>query len=146
MEFTLRQNNGHNNSCFRFSKCGLGLIYILWVITWRTIIGEKIILLAINEVYNPYNHGPSVICTCKLSVVRILDSCLIPLVHIYIYICIYIYIVYMWQMSSVFSHESAQRNDAGHLICENVFKTTRPCCYQWFRVSTRQAMLQNTVQ
>ena len=31
----------------------------------------------------------------------------------------------MWQMSSVFSHESAQRNDAGHLICENVFKTKR---------------------
>ena len=28
---------------------------------------------------------------------------------------IYIY-MYMWQMSSVFSHESAQRNDAGHLI------------------------------
>ena len=54
---------------------------------------------------------------------------------------IYIYIVYMWQMSPVFSHESAQRNDAGHLICENVFKTTRPFCYQWFRVSTRQAML-----
>ena len=25
----------------------------------------------------------------------------------------------MWQMSSVLSHESAQRNDAGHLICEN---------------------------
>ena len=32
----------------------------------------------------------------------------------------HIYIVYMWQMSSVFSHESAQRNDAGHLI------------YQWW--------------
>ena len=46
----------------------------------------------------------------------------------------------MRQMSSVFSHESVQRNDAGHLICENVFKTTRPCCYHWFRVSTRQAM------
>ena len=26
-------------------------------------------------------------------------------------------------------------------MCENVFKTTRPCCYKWFRVSTRQAML-----
>ena len=26
-------------------------------------------------------------------------------------------------------------------ICENVFKPTRPFCYQWFRVSTRQAML-----
>ena len=25
-------------------------------------------------------------------------------------------------MSSVFSHESAQRNDAGHLIDKNVFK------------------------
>ena len=34
----------------------------------------------------------------------------------YIYIYIYIYIVYMWQKSSVFSHESAQRNVAGHLI------------------------------
>ena len=59
--------------------------------------------------------------------------------YIYIYVCVYS--VYMWQMSSVFSHESAQRNGAGHLICENVFKTTRPFCYQWFRVSTRQAML-----
>ena len=37
---------------------------------------------------------------------------------------IFIYIVYMWQMPSVFSHESAQRNDAGHLKDENVFKTT----------------------
>ena len=45
----------------------------------------------------------------------------------------------MWQMSSVFSHESAQRNDAGHLIYENVFKTTRSFRYQWFRVSTHQA-------
>ena len=45
----------------------------------------------------------------------------------------------MWQMSSVFSHESAQRNDAGHLIDENVFKTTRSFRYQWFRVSTLQA-------
>ena len=38
--------------------------------------------------------------------------------HIYIYIYIYIniYIVYMWQKSSVFSHESAQHNVAGHLI------------------------------
>ena len=55
------------------------------------------------------------------------------------YIYIYTYILYLWQMSSVFSHESAQRNDAGHVIDENVFKTTRPFCYQWFRVSTRQA-------
>ena len=45
----------------------------------------------------------------------------------------------MWQMSSVFSHESAQRNDGGHLIDKNVFKTTRSFCYQWFRVSTLQA-------
>ena len=52
--------------------------------------------------------------------------------HIYIY-------MYMWQMSSVFSHESAQRNDAGHLIDKNVFKTTRSFCYQWFHVSTLQA-------
>ena len=53
---------------------------------------------------------------------------------------IYIYIqMYMWQMSSVFSHESAQRNDAGHLIDKNVFKTTRSFCYQWFHVSTLQA-------
>ena len=42
-------------------------------------------------------------------------------------------------MSSVFSHESAQRNDAGHLIDKNVFKTTRSFCYQWFRFSTPQA-------
>ena len=47
--------------------------------------------------------------------------------------------MYMWQMSSVFSHESAQRNDAGHLIYKNVFKTTRSFCYQWFHVSTLQA-------
>ena len=52
---------------------------------------------------------------------------------------IYIYIMYMWQMSSVFSHESAQRNDAGHLIDKNVFKTIRSFCYQWFHVSTLQA-------
>ena len=26
---------------------------------------------------------------------------------------------------SVFSHETAQRNDAGHLIDKNAFKTTR---------------------
>ena len=56
----------------------------------------------------------------------------------YIYIYVYIYIVYMWQMS-VFSHESAQRNDVGHLIYGNVFKTTRSFRYQWFRVSTHQA-------
>ena len=49
------------------------------------------------------------------------------------------YQMYMWQMSSVFFHESAQRNDAGHLIRKNVFKTTRSFCYQWFRVSTLQA-------
>ena len=57
----------------------------------------------------------------------------------FIYMFIYIYIMYMWQMSSVFSHESAQRNDAGHLIDKNVFKTTQSFCYQWFRVSTLQA-------
>ena len=45
----------------------------------------------------------------------------------------------MWQKSSVFSHESAQRNVAGYLIDKNVFKTTRSFRYQWFRVSTHQA-------
>ena len=45
----------------------------------------------------------------------------------------------MWQKSSVFSHESAQRNVAGHLIDKNVFKTTRSFRCQWFRVSTHQA-------
>ena len=40
-----------------------------------------------------------------------------------IYMYIYIYIVYMWQMSSVFSHESVQRNDAGHLIEHGHFAT-----------------------
>ena len=50
----------------------------------------------------------------------------------------YIYIVYMWQKSSVFSHESAQRNVAGHLVDKNIFKTTRSFRYQWFRVSTHQ--------
>ena len=44
----------------------------------------------------------------------------------------------MWQMPSVFSHESAQRNDAGHLMDENVFKTTRSLCYLRFRVTTLQ--------
>ena len=33
----------------------------------------------------------------------------------------------MWQMSSVFSHESAQRNDAEHVIDENVLKTHGRC-------------------
>ena len=56
--------------------------------------------------------------------------------HTHIYI--YIRIVYMWHMSSVFSHENAQRNDAEHLIYESVFKTTRSFRYQWFRVSTHQ--------
>ena len=42
-------------------------------------------------------------------------------------------------MSSVFSHESAQRNDAGHLIDKTVFKTTRSFPYRWIRVSTLQA-------
>ena len=45
--------------------------------------------------------------------------------------------MYMWQKSSVFSPESAQRNVAGHLIDKNVFKTTRSFRYQWFRVSTQ---------
>ena len=44
--------------------------------------------------------------------------------YIYMYIYVYIYVC----------------------VCENVFKTKRPYCYQWFRVSTRQAMLQNTVK
>ena len=48
-------------------------------------------------------------------------------------------LVYMWQMSSVFSHESLQRNVAGHLIDENVFKTTRSFRYHWFLVSTLHA-------
>ena len=38
-----------------------------------------------------------------------------------------------------FKHESAQCNNAGHLIYENVFKTTRPFCYLRFRVTTLQA-------
>ena len=42
-------------------------------------------------------------------------------------------------MSSVISHESAQRNDAGHLTDKNVFKTTRSFPSRWFRVSTPQA-------
>ena len=47
---------------------------------------------------------------------------------IYIYsVYIYIYIVYMWQMSSVFSHESAQRNDAGHLIMKMSLKQRQNC-------------------
>ena len=37
----------------------------------------------------------------------------------------------MWQKSSVFSHESDQRNVAGHLIDKNVFKTTRSFCYMF---------------
>ena len=45
----------------------------------------------------------------------------------------------MWQVASVFAHKSDQRNDAGHLIDKNVFKTSRSFRYQWFRVSTIQA-------
>ena len=56
-------------------------------------------------------------------------------IHALKYICI----VHMWQKSSVCSHESAQRNVAGHLIDKNVFKATRSFRYQWFRVSTHQA-------
>ena len=44
---------------------------------------------------------------------------------------IYIYILYIWQKSSVFSHESAQRNVAGHLEDKKIFKTTRSFRYQW---------------
>ena len=44
-------------------------------------------------------------------------------------------------MSSVFSHESAQRNDAGHLIDKNVFKTTRSFCYQWFMLDNMNGLL-----
>ena len=45
-----------------------------------------------------------------------------------------------------FTHLSLVPHIYNIYICENVFKTTRPCCYQWFRVSTRQVMLQNTVK
>ena len=50
---------------------------------------------------------------------------------------IYIYILNTWgQMLLVFFHDSAQRNDSGHLIDENVFKTTRLFCYPRFHVTT----------
>ena len=75
-------------------------------------------------------------------------------IHIYIYIYIYtyihIYIVYMWQMSSVFSLESVQRNDAGnYLIDENVIKTKRPFLLPMvscngFVIPLFSHMLQNT--
>ena len=45
----------------------------------------------------------------------------------------------MWQKSSIFSHKSAQRNVAGHLVDKNIFKTARSFRYQWLRVSTHQA-------
>ena len=65
------------------------------------------------------------------SMSRYSAQILICIIYIYIYI-------YMSQMSSVFSHESAQRNDAGHLIDKMSLKQ-QSFCYQWFRVSTLQA-------
>ena len=62
-----------------------------------------------------------------------------PSLFLFLFLSLYIYIVYMWQMLQVFFHKSAQRNDSGHLIDENVFKTTRSFCYHLFRVSTLQA-------
>ena len=59
--------------------------------------------------------------------------------HTHTYIYIHICIVYMWQKTSVSSHESAQRNVTGHLKDENVFTTTRSFRYHWFCVSTLQA-------
>ena len=35
--------------------------------------------------------------------------------------------------------EKERERERGRGRDENVFKTTRPFCYQWFRVSTRQA-------
>ena len=45
----------------------------------------------------------------------------------------------MADVVSILPRECSTHNGAGHLIDENVFKTTRPFCYQWFRVPTRQA-------
>ena len=41
----------------------------------------------------------------------------------------YIWYVIDIQIWSVFSNEAAQRNDAGHLVDGNVFKTTQSLCY-----------------
>ena len=46
-------------------------------------------------------------------------------------------------MSSVFSHESAQRNDAGHLIDKNVFKTTPFILSSMKRTTVVRFMLDN---
>ena len=102
------------------------------------------------DIMHPITYTyPHAVCTwfcCDYIIgfykIRVIYICMYVYVYIYMYMYIYINIVYMWQMSSVFSHESAQRNDAGHLIDKNVFKTTRksgntkplvakwPCCFK----------------
>ena len=52
----------------------------------------------------------------------------------------------MWQMSSVLSHVSVQRNDAGHLIDENVFKQHGHFATNGFVFPLVRQMLQNTVK
>ena len=62
----------------------------------------------------------------------------------YIYIYIYIYIVYMWQKSSVFSHGSAQRNVAGHLIGKMSLKQHGHFATNGFVFPVIRQILQNT--
>ena len=50
----------------------------------------------------------------------------------------------MWQMSSVFSYESAQRNDAGHLIDEMSLKQHGHFATNGFVFPLLRQMLQNT--
>ena len=52
--------------------------------------------------------------------------------------------MYMWQMSSVFSHESAQRNDAGHLIDKMSLKEHGHIATNGFVFPLFRQMLQNT--
>ena len=65
-------------------------------------------------------------------------------IYIYIHIYIYIYIVHMWQKSSVFFHESAQRNVAGHLIDKMSLKQHGHFATNGFVFPFIRQMLQNT--
>ena len=96
------------------------------LISYRTLFWKKYIQRRLPDIMT--------IKTC-----RSLIAVLIAVMDFYVIDdIIYIYISCMWQMS-VSSHESAQCNDAGHLINENVFKTTWSLCYLRFRVTTLQA-------
>ena len=81
-----------------------------------------------------------------VSLVYILSQNMVVVFYIYIYIhiYIYIYIVHMWQKSSVFFHESAQRNVAGHLIDKMSLKQHGHFATNGFVFPLIRQMLQNT--